>query len=141
MAIKTSIVYSMQANDYNNKLAEALKQIPEFKEPEWAGFVKTGVSKKRPPQGKDFWHKRAASIMRQIYVKGVVGVSRLRTRYGSKQNRGMRPEKFRKASGKMIRIILQQAEQSGLIEKYNESGKKAGRKLTDKGKELMEGLK
>jgi len=139
--IKTSIVYEMNANEYNSKLAVALKQIEEFKAPEWIAFVKTGVSKTRPPQEDDFWYKRVASILRQIYVRRVVGVNRLKTRYGGKQNRGMKPEKFRKASGKMIRLILQQAEAAGLLEKSSEAGQRAGRRLTDKGKELMEGIK
>ena len=41
----------------------------------------------------------------------------------------------------MIRTILQQSEKAGLIEKYNESGKRAGRRLTNQGKELLEGIK
>jgi len=141
MVIKTSIVYEMPSAEYNVKLAEALKQFEEFKEPEWAAFVKTGVAKKRPPQEKDFWYKRAASILRQIYINRVAGVNRLKTRYGSKKNRGYKPEKFRKASGKMIRVILQQAETAGLLEKSKEPGRRAGRKLTDKGIKLLEGVK
>lgn len=139
--IKISIVYEMPAGEYNTKLTNALKEISEFKEPEWVKFVKTGVAKQRPPQEKDFWYKRAASILRQIYINKVVGVNRLKTRYGSKQNRGMKPEKFKKGSGKIIRVILQQAERAGLLEKYNERGKRAGRKLTKKGKEFLESLK
>ncbi len=131
----------MNSNDYNSKLADALKKIPEIKSPEWMQFVKTGTSKKKPPQEEDFWYKRAASILRQIYVRGAVGVSRLKTRYGSRKNRGMKPEVFRKGSGKIIRVILQQAESAGLLEKIIESGKKSGRRLTNKGKELMEGIK
>jgi small subunit ribosomal protein S19e len=138
--MKTSIVYQMPVGEYNTKLAEALKQVEEFKAPEWVLFVKSGMSKKRPPQEDDFWHKRAASILRQIYVRRAVGVNRLKTRYGSKKNRGRRPERFRKGSGKIIRTILQQAEAAGLVEKTTE-GKRIGRRLTDKGKELMEGLK
>jgi len=138
--MKTTTVYEMKADEYNLKLAEALKQIPEIKEPEWALFVKTGMAKKRPPQEPNFWHKRAASILRQIYINKTVGVNRLRTRYGSKKNRGYKPERFKKASGKIIRTILQQAELAGLLEKYKESGKRAGRKLTEKGKELLEGI-
>ncbi len=144
MALKTTAVYEIPAQEYNEKLAEALKQIPEFKEPEWVGFVKTGVSRKRPSQEPDFWYKRAASILRQAYVNNVVGVNRLRTRYGSKKNRGMKPERFRKGSGKIIRVILQQAEAAGLLEKASESEKtfkRSGRTLTDKGKGLMEGIK
>ena len=137
---KTSPVYEIPADEYNDKLASALKEIPEFKEPEWVVFVKTGVAKKRPPQEKDFWFKRAASILRQIYIHKTVGVNRLRTRYGSKKNRGMRPERFKKASGKIIRVILQQAEGAGLLEKYNEAGKRAGRRLTEEGKDFLENI-
>ena len=106
-------------------------------------FVKSGVAKKRPTDEEDFWHKRTASILRQIYLNKIVGVSRLRTRYGSKKNRGMKPERFRKASGKMIRTMLQQAEAAGLLEKFLEvvKGKRLGRQLTAKGKEFLEGVK
>lgn len=139
--METSIVYSTEANEYNTKLANALKEYPEIVAPEWMAYVKTGIAKKRPPIDADFWHKRAASIMRQAYVRGVVGVNRLKTRYGSKKNRGMQPEVFRKGSGKIVRVILQQAEAAGLFERTEEGAKRAGRKLTEKGKQLMEGLK
>lgn len=141
LKMKTSSVYEIQSDEFNAKLSNILKDMPEFKQPEWSFFVKSGVSKQRPPQNSDFWHKRAASILRQIYIHGTVGVNRLKTRYGSKQNRGMRPEKFQKASGKIIRVILQRAESAGILEKQNEVGKKAGRRLTDKGKKLLEGIK
>jgi len=139
--METSPVYSLNVAEYNKKLAEILKGFPEFKQPEWSFFVKSGVSKKRPPVDDDFWYKRSASILRQIYIRKVVGVNRLKTRYGGKQNRGMKPEIFKKASGKIIRTILQQAEAAGLIEKTHESGKRAGRRLTKKGNELMDGIK
>ena len=128
-----------EAHEYNKKLALALKNLDEFQEPEWAKFVKTGASKERPPQDSEFWYKRSASILRQIYRKGSVGVGRLRTKYGSKKDRGSKPEKFVKSSGKIIRTILQQAESAGLVEKN--IGKKAGRRLTVKGKEFLEGIK
>ena len=140
MVIKTSPVYELHAEEFNIKLAKALKQFEEFKAPEWSYFVKTGVAKIKPPTGEDFWFRRAASILRQAYVRGIVGVNRLKTRYGSKQNRGMKPEIFRRASGKIIRNILQQAEAAGLLEKYNVPGKRAGRKLTAKGKEFLESI-
>jgi len=131
-------VYDIPADEYNNKLAEALKKIEEFKVPEWSYFVKTSVARSRPPQ-EEFWHKRAASILRQIYIKGIVGVSRLRTRYGGRKIRGHKPEEFRKGSGKIIRLILQQAEKAGLLEKAE--GKKKGRKLTSKGIKFLESIK
>ncbi|MEK6895616.1 MAG: 40S ribosomal protein S19 [Nanoarchaeota archaeon] len=138
-------VYSLNPQEFNLKLAEALKKMPEFKAPEWVSFVKSGPSKERPIDDEDFWHKRAASILRQIYIKNVVGVSRLRTRYGSKKNRGMKPEEFRKAGGKIIRTILQQADKAGLTEIAKDirgmRKMRPGRKLTAKGKEFLEGMK
>jgi len=68
-------VYDIPANEYNTKLAEALKKIEEFEAPAWSYFVKTSVARQRPPS-EEFWHKRAASILRQICIKGVVGVGR-----------------------------------------------------------------
>ena len=138
-------VFDLNAQEYNLKLAEALKQIPEIKQPEWAEYVKSGAAKERPIDDEDFWHKRTASILRQIYKKGILGVSRLRTKYGSKKNRGFAPEEFRKASGKIIRTILQQTDSSGLTEIAKEvkgvRSKKPGRQLTDKGKKFMEDIK
>lgn len=132
-------VRTIQANKYNTSLAEALKKIDEFKQPEWVSFVKTSTHKKRPSAEVDFWYKRAASILRQIYINEVVGVERLRTRYGGRKNRGQRPPEFRRGGGKIIRTILQQGEEAGFLEKVKE--KKSGRKLTEKGKEFLESIK
>ena len=138
-------VYELDAQEYNLKLAEALKKIPEFKKPEWIEFVKSGMGKARPIDDSDFWHKRAASILRQIYKKDTVGTNRLRTKYGSKKERGARPEEFRRAGGKIIRTILQQSDKSGFTEIVKGikgvKGKKPGRKLTEKGKKFLEGIK
>jgi len=138
-------VYELQAQEYNLKLAEALKQLPEFEVPEWVQYVKSGPAKERPINDPEFWHKRAASILRQIYRKELLGVSRLRTRYGSKKNRGQRPERFVKAGGKIIRTILQQSDRAGLTEMSKivkgVRNKKPGRKLTAKGKDFMEAIK
>ena len=138
-------VYDLDSQEYNLKLAEALKKVPEFKMPEWAEFVKSGPAKERPIDDPDFWFKRAASILRQIYKKKIVGVNRLRTKYGSKKNRGMRPEEFRKAGGKIIRTILQQADKAGFTEIAKDikdvRSKKPGRQLTKKGKDFLETIK
>ena len=83
-----SKIYEISAQEYNLKLAKALKKVPEFKQPKWSEYVKSGPAKERPIVDPDFWHKRSASILKQVYKKKVVGVSRLRTKYGSKKNRG-----------------------------------------------------
>ena len=140
MAEKMSAVYAIPAQKYNELLAQALSKMPEFAMPEWAIYVKTSVSKTRPPINNQWWHIRAASILRQIYLNGIVGVQRLRVKYGSRKNRGAKPETFMKASGKAIRVILQQAEKAGFLEKVKE-GRRFGRRLTKSGKDLLEGIK
>jgi small subunit ribosomal protein S19e len=128
-------IYEVEAKKFNEVLAKALKQMEEFKMPEWADFVKTSTARARPPYESDWWYKRAASILRQVYIRGVVGVNRLKLRYGGKKDRGSRPKEFRKGSGKIIRTILQQAEKAGYVEKAE--GKKKGRQLTKKGLDFM----
>ncbi len=141
----TNSVYELQAQEYNLKLAEALKEVPEFEAPEWVDYVKSGPAKDRPIEDKDFWFKRAASVLRNIYKKGSVGTERLRTKYGSKKNRGFKPEEFRKASGKIIRVILQQSDKAGFTEIQKPvkgvRSKRPGRILTEKGKKFLEELK
>jgi len=112
-------------------LKEELKKVEEIKPPEWSYFVKSGAHRQRPPEQEDFWYIRAASVLRQLYLHPV-GVERLRTYYGGRKNRGRAPPKFYKASGSMIRKILQQLEKAGLVEKN-----KKGRKLTSKGHALL----
>ena len=129
-------IRSIEPGKYNKILAEALKASGDFEKPLWIDFVKSGPHKMRPTFDADFWYKRAAAILRQIYIKKIVGVQRLRTRFGGRKKRGMPPAEFRRAGGKIIRVILQQSESAGLLEKAK--GKKPGRQLTVKGKEYLE---
>ncbi|MFZ5954892.1 MAG: 30S ribosomal protein S19e [Nanoarchaeota archaeon] len=132
----TKVVFEQNPVEFNAKLVEELKKIKEFQIPEWSLYVKSGVSRQRVPEDPDFWYKRAASILRQLYIKGVIGVNRLRTRYGSRKNRGVRPDKFKRASGKIIRTILQQAESANLVEKV--SNQQHGRRLTPNGRKFLD---
>jgi len=135
----TKTIFAKDPVKFIPALAEALKNIEEFKVPEWAMYVKTGISRERPPVDEDFWYIRAASILRQLYIKGVVGVGKLRTRYGSRKNRGGKPDKFKKSGGKIIRVILQQAEAAGLVEKILRL--QHGRRLTQTGRDLLNSIK
>jgi small subunit ribosomal protein S19e len=126
-------VRDVPADKLINRLKEELKKFKEISPPHWAKFVKSGVHRERPPEQEDFWFIRAASILRRIYLNGPVGVSRLRSYYGGARKRGSRPRHFRKASGAIIRKILQQLEKVNLIEKN-----KRGRKVTAKGKKFLD---
>lgn len=116
-------------------LKEELKKFEELKPPRWVYFVKSSPGAERPPQQKDFWYIRAASILRRIYLDGPVGVSRLRTYYGRLKRRGRRPAKMVKGSGKIIRLILQKLEKLGFVEKT-----KGGRKITPKGQSFLDNI-
>jgi small subunit ribosomal protein S19e len=125
-------VRDVNPQKFIERLKEELKKIEEIKEPEWAKFVKSGVHRQRPPEQKDFWYIRASSILRRIYLDGPVGVERLRSYYGGRKPG--HPKHFAKGSGKIIRVILQQLEKAGFVEKVE----KKGRKITAKGKKFLE---
>lgn len=106
--------------------------------PDWARFVKTGVHKERPPEQANWWCIRAASILRNIYLNGPVGVERLRTVYGGKKSLGHQPTHTRKASGKVVRAIMQDLERAKLIESVVQP--RRGRKVTREGQRFMDNM-
>lgn len=130
-------VFDVKAGELHKKVVEELKKSQNLKMPDWANFVKTGHGKDRVPAEKDWWQMRASSILRRIYLLGPIGTSKLRTKYGNRKNRGAAPEKFVRASGKIIRTILQQLEKEGLVKQVEKSGHK-GRVITPKGKSLLD---
>jgi len=127
-------VYDVPADALIERVAKRLEEMPELQMPDWAKFVKTGAHKERLPEQKNWWYVRAASILRRIYIDGPVGVARLRTYYGGRKNRGVKPEHHVDASGKIIRTILQQLERAGLLEKDGQNG----RRVTSKGQSLLD---
>lgn len=131
-----TILQDVDVNDHIEKLAEELKKIRTISPPEWASFVKTGMSKERPPVRADWWYIRAAAVLKAVEKLGPIGVSKLRTKYGGKKNRGHQPEKFFRASGNILRKVLQQLEKSGLV-KQKEKSKDKGRIVTPLGKKLI----
>lgn len=128
-------VYDVEASALNRAVAEDLKT--KVQAPEWAPFVKTGVAKDRPPEDPTWWYNREAAILRKIYVKGPLGVSRLRGEFRSKDKRGVKPEKSRKASGKVIRLATQQLEKLGFVKKTKEGD---GREITPAGVKYLDNI-
>lgn len=121
------------------ELADSLKQVPEIKAPIWALFVKTGRHKERPPVQLDWWHMRAASVLRTVYRLGPVGTSKLRTKYGGKKNRGHAAEHTYRGSGAIIRRLLQQLEKAGLLAQATK-GVHKGRVVTPKGQSIINSI-
>jgi small subunit ribosomal protein S19e len=73
-------------------------------------------------------------VLRKLYIKNTIGVSRLRAEYGGGKNRGSAPVQARSGSGSIVRKILQELEGVGLVEKKESEG----RKLTSKGVSLLD---
>ncbi|MFH1770242.1 MAG: 30S ribosomal protein S19e [archaeon] len=128
------MLFNVSQNELIEKTAEELKKLIHM--PSWGPFVKTGVHKQRPPIDPDWWYIRAAAVLRKVYLLGPIGVSKLRTKYGGKKNRGVKPGRFCKGSGNILRKVLQQLEEAKLI-KQTVVGKHKGRVITPKGASLL----
>ncbi|MCS7130200.1 MAG: 30S ribosomal protein S19e [Archaeoglobaceae archaeon] len=124
-------VYDVPAELLISRVAEKLKDA--VSPPEWAKYVKTGVNRERAPDQPDWWYIRLASIFRRIYIDGPVGIERLRTYYGGRKRRGVRPAHFAKGSGAIVRNALHQLEQLGFVKKTSK-----GRVLTPAGRSYLD---
>ncbi len=126
--------YDIPAEKLIEKVAAKLREIDTIKAPEWAEFAKTGRHTEKAPTQKDWWHTRAASILRKVYMKGPIGTSRLAEEYGGFADRGSRPNKAVKGSRNIARKCIMQLEASGLVAK----NKNKGRVVTAKGQKLLD---
>lgn len=130
--------FDVDQRELVTKLANNLEREKFVSPLEWAKFVKTGPAKDRVPSQDNWWYLRAASILRRMYVdKKPLGVNRLRVIYGDKSKNTYSKHHFKPASGAIIRHILQQLENSGLIKKV-QIQKHFGRALTPKGISLID---
>lgn len=127
----------VDANELVRRAAEELKKNKSVTPLEWSKLVKTGHHKERMPENPDWWYYRAAAMLRAVARLGPIGTQKLRTKYGGKKNRGNKPEHVYKASGSIIRKILQQLEASELV-KQAEKDVHKGRILTPKGQSLLD---
>lgn len=130
-------IYDVQAEQLIKGVAQELEKDENIQAPEWSPFVKTSVHKERQPTQDNWWYLRSASILRKIFMHGPVGVNKLRIKYGGRKNRGNQPEQFFRASGNIIRKVLQQLEKAGLAKQAEKDNYK-GRIITPKGHALLE---
>ncbi|MDD5181616.1 MAG: 30S ribosomal protein S19e [Candidatus Nanoarchaeia archaeon] len=131
-------IFDVEAGKLIPKLKDELKKVEQIKPPAWSKFVKTAVVKSRPPQEDDFWYTRAAAMLRQMYkTDRPLGVQRLRTKYGGKEQNRSKPAHYKKGSGSIIRKLMQQLESAGFVKKTTVN-KHAGRVLTPKGKSFID---
>ncbi|MGM0591927.1 MAG: 30S ribosomal protein S19e [Halobacteriota archaeon] len=129
-------LYDVPADELISGLAAALED--RLEEPDWAAYTKTGASRELPPQQDDFWYVRAGSLLRKLSMNGPIGVDRLATEYGGRK-RGSNRYRVAKASHEngsknIIRTILQQLEEEGLVE----TAKGEGRRITAEGQSFVD---
>jgi small subunit ribosomal protein S19e len=115
-------------------VAEKLK-AEKIEKPQFVGFVKSGAGKERLPASPDFWYTRCASILRQAYVNGPIGVAKLKVRYGNRKRHVVTRHHHYSASGSIIRHAFVSLEKAGYVQKAKNGG---GRIITAKGKSLLD---
>lgn len=129
-------LYDVPADALISAVAQKLEA--ELDEPDWLLVAKTGSGRELPPEQDDFWHVRAASVLRRVAIDQPVGVDRLRTVYGSSKQGSaryrVRPDRQSDGSGKIIRTILQQLEAAG----YVQTAEGEGRIATGEGRALLD---
>lgn len=119
------------------RLAEYLKEnVKEVQPAEWSYYAKTASYNERVPDApEEWWYIRAASLLRKLYIRGTIGVERLRREYSWRKRRGTRPPKSVKAPGHAMRLMLRQLEKAGLVTRTPK-----GRTLSPKGRSLLDKL-
>jgi small subunit ribosomal protein S19e len=127
------------ANIFQVDTAELIKQAAEklkaagVKRPDYVVLVKSGAGRERPPADENFYYIRCASIMRQVYINGPVGISRLRTKYGSKKGHVVHLHHHMRAGGSVIKDSFTALEKLGYVKNT-----KQGRIITSTGKSFLD---
>ena len=115
-------VYDVPADVLISKLTDILKN-EDIPAPSWISFVKSGAHADKPPQDREWWHTRCASILRKIYVHGPIGVNELRKEYGGSKPVGYGASNHKDAGGAIIRNAIHGLEKLGYIEKVEKKGR------------------
>lgn len=115
-------VYDVPADVLIDRLAAILKE-EGVQQPAWTPFVKTGAHADKPPQDRDWWHTRCASILRKIYLHGPIGINGLRSEYGGGKPSGYGAAHHRYAGGAIIRNAIQGLEKLGYVQKSGRKGR------------------
>ena len=115
-----------------SKAAEKLKGM-NVPMPGYITYVKTGPGKERVPSDPNFWYIRCASILRQVYLNGPIGISRLRLRYGARKRHVVHRHHAARSGGSSIKDAFDALEKLDYVKKG-----KTGRILTPKGRSFLD---
>lgn len=118
-----SSVRDISPNLFNSVYADFLKKSGRIETPSWINIVKTGISKKNPPNDRNWFFLKMASLARKFYLNQGKGVGNLKKKLGKKKRNGVRPSQKKKSSGKIIRFALQMLEKLKIIS-WNKKGER-----------------
>merc|ERR1711881_554336 len=124
-------VKDVNQTDFVYALAEFFKKQGRMQIPKWTDFGKTASAKLMGPDSDDWFYVRTASIARQLYVKGTIGVGTFSKIYGCKVNRGTRPGHYRKGNGHVARFALQELEKMKFRVQAEKGRKKVNKRSTE----------
>ncbi len=116
------------------KAAEKLKGSG-IEKPGYLDYVKSGAGRERVPADEDFWYIRCASILRQTYLNGHIGISRLRSKYSNRKRHVVHRRHTVKAGGSIIKDAFDALEKIGYVKKTT-----SGREITPKGRSFLDKL-
>lgn len=119
-------VYDVPADVLISRLADILKN-EDIPAPSWTPFVKTGVHADKPPQNRDWWYTRCASLLRKIYLHGPIGINELCKEYGGGKPHGYGAAHHRDAGGAIIRNAIHSLEKLGYLDKVEKKGRVASK--------------
>merc|ERR1711991_530164 len=117
-------VKDVKPDAFVRAFAKYLKRSGKIELPSYVDVVKTGVAKELGPYDPDWFYVRAASIARRCYVRPGAGVGTFRRIYSTTYRKGVHREHTSKASGGIIRNILQQLGKARLVEKDTNGGRR-----------------
>merc|ERR1712134_78270 len=125
----------VSAEAFIKEFAAHVKRSGKVELPSWHNIIKTGHFKELAPYDEDWYYIRLASIARKVYLRQKTGVGALRKVYGGADRRGARPSRFTTCSGGLIRKILQDLEEMGVVTKAEK-----GRMITDEGQRSLDSI-
>ncbi len=122
------------AAEFIKAYAGHLKKSGKLTLPDWVDYVKTAPGREMPPLDPDWYYVRAASLARRVYLNHGLGVGALAHWYGKTTAHDNTPQRHHKASRKVIRHILENLENAGIVEKVE----KGGRGITAEGRKDLD---
>lgn len=136
------VLKDVSSAKFIEEYAAYLKRTDKLQIPPWVDYVKTGSNKQLAPYDKDWLYVRAASLARKIYLRPYLGVGALKKEFGGAKNYGTTPCHYVTGSGKIIRYLLKELEDKGILEtvRDEDTERALGRRITKKGQQEIDSI-